>query len=129
MKLTATLTAILPWILRSALWLVCATGCAEPPADPCTTVCVDTGIERFLDTDPDQDCDGYPASVDCDDSNCFIYPGAPREFNNGLDDDCDGNSDTYYGCGELGAAAAPVLALLWLPLFRRRRREDRTGEV
>ncbi len=48
----------------------------------------------FFDTycDPDLDGDGWPASIDCDDSDPSVFPGA-TEFCNGVDDDCDGFVD------------------------------------
>lgn len=54
----------------------------------------------------DQDGDGYPAEVDCDDMNPVIHPGA-AEVMNGIDDDCDGTIDE----GLVGALkpAKPVL--------------------
>ncbi len=66
----------------------------------------------------DQDGDGYPASVDCDDSVETVNPGA-EERCNGVDDDCDGVVDddpidpsTYYldadGDG-YGAFLSPVV--------------------
>jgi len=39
--------------------------------------------------EPDADLDGYPADVDCDDTESTVYPGA-RERCDGLDNDCDG---------------------------------------
>ncbi len=45
------------------------------------------------DTGPfDDDGDGFVASVDCDDANPAVYPGAV-ELCNGLDDDCDEDID------------------------------------
>ncbi len=40
----------------------------------------------------DADGDGYPETVDCDDSNAEVHPGA-SEVCNGIDDDCDGAAD------------------------------------
>ena len=40
----------------------------------------------------DADGDGFPSTVDCDDSNPAIHPGA-IEICNGVDDNCDGNID------------------------------------
>ncbi len=39
--------------------------------------------------DIDADGDGFSASVDCDDSNSEVYPGATEVVYNGIDDDCD----------------------------------------
>ncbi|MEE2750613.1 MAG: putative metal-binding motif-containing protein, partial [Myxococcota bacterium] len=54
----------------------------------------------------DADSDGHPACEDCDDDNAAVYEGA-IETCNGIDDDCDGLTDsddpdvtgtsTYYG--------------------------------
>lgn len=41
---------------------------------------------------PDEDRDGYPADIDCDDQDSLINPGASERCNS-LDDDCDQNID------------------------------------
>jgi hypothetical protein len=40
----------------------------------------------------DEDGDGFPLTVDCDDTNELVFPGADERCD-GVDDDCDGNID------------------------------------
>ena len=74
-----------------------------PDSDALDTDGLDTD---GLDTDPlviDQDRDGSPAGVDCDDLDPLRAPGA-EERCDGVDNDCDGDS------ADLGAVS-------WLPAF------------
>lgn len=48
---------------------------------------------------------GYVSdSTDCDDTNALVYPGAPEIPGNGIDDDCDGQTD------EIATGVNPFLA-------------------
>jgi hypothetical protein len=42
-------------------------------------------------TDPDGDADGFPASMDCNDADSTIFPGAVDRWNDTVDADCDGS--------------------------------------
>lgn len=131
------------WITGALIGLI-GTGCAEeaPPDPPLAEPqphCVtnDTAGETDLTPadfpDPgepgvDYDCDRYPVEVDCDDQNPDVHPDA-EEYNNGLDDNCDGDPGELYGCfvtsydgSDAGTSrrASAGLALLFAAALRRR---------
>jgi hypothetical protein len=87
-------------------------GCAgsdggAPAAADTGTVPVDTGAlasdsasdARAETADVDHDGDGYPASVDCNDADAAVHPGA-TESCNGVDDNCNGLVDEPGAVGE-----------------------------
>jgi len=62
-------------------------------------------LHRWLDC-TDGDGDGFAREggvcgpVDCDDAEAAVHPGAAEICDNGIDDDCDGLTDTDPECGE-----------------------------
>ena len=42
----------------------------------------------------DADADGSRASLDCDDTDPDVFPGAPETSGDGVDSNCDGEDDT-----------------------------------
>ena len=61
---------------------------------------VDATVPLTGQADPDQDGDGYEAEAvggeDCDDDNADAYPKDEEQFEDGVDDDCDGQVDEGY---------------------------------
>jgi cysteine-rich repeat protein len=101
----------------AALCLGCDSGTSAPPpvSDAGVSVPVDEdndGVAAADDCDDgnaqlgaradDADCDGHGTAQDCDDTNAQIYPGAPEDWNDGIDSDCDGNEDSVCGDGRVG---------------------------
>lgn len=118
--------------LRTAIAVSAMTLLASPKADaiepvpetrtPTDAHCLPSEEPVFPDTaDPelDYDCDGWSKIEDCDDYNSNINPGAV-EYNNGLDDNCDGVAPPLYGCGVTSYDAAWIgLAPLFWGRMRR----------
>ena len=68
-----------------------------------------------VDPDIDADGDGVPASVDCDDADAEVFPGAPEVCNN-IDDDCDdavdeGVLETFYNDNDGDGWGNPLLSV------------------
>jgi hypothetical protein len=97
--------------------------------DPADLDALDAECTHGDATIPDADGDGAPASLDCDDAAAWRHPGALEVCGDGVDDDCDGNTDEACGPavedpGCSGCASGPgpglVAALVSLALVRRR---------
>ncbi len=101
---------------------MCALGCTPPYGDGRDNDCdgvVDDGCmvatNCFWDGGPLPDLDlyldGNPQSIDCNDGDASVHPGAVEWCGDGIDQDCDGLIDeddcTFVGNGMLDAP--PVL--------------------
>lgn len=108
--------------MRALLLALFLTGCPGTEDDLKDTGTGDTGDSGGGDTetdvpDADRDGDGFPASVDCDDTRASVNPDVAADICNGLDDDCDQSVDedpdlTWYpdadfdGFGEAGSGGS-----------------------
>jgi len=54
----------------------------------------ENAIYLYKNRGTDNDEDGFPSDVDCDDENASINPNADEIPNNGIDEDCDGSDLT-----------------------------------
>ena len=87
-----------------ALLLAGITACGPSRAHPDAAVDGDGSI--IGDAPVDADGDGFNSDVDCDDDNANVNPNVPENCDNGIDDNCDGNSDTDLVCLDPCEAAA-----------------------
>ena len=85
----ATTAAGLPVLPAAAL----AMGLAAATGLSCTGAAKYGGGDSWDSGVADADHDGWDASEDCDESNSDVNPGAAEVCENGVDDDCDGDTD------------------------------------
>ena len=80
-----------------AYWLgdgICDQGSYSYLGNPIYLDCASLSYDSGDCSVPDADLDGYDASVDCNDNDSSIYPGALEIPNDGIDQDCDGVDST-----------------------------------
>jgi hypothetical protein len=63
----------------------------------------DAGVDGGVDAGIDLDMDGVPLPDDCDDTDPLIHPGATESCNDGIDNNCDNQTDCQAnGCSMMG---------------------------
>jgi len=79
------------------LWALASAACGP------SILGTDAGSEAIdaspaIDGPPDNDHDGYPDGIDCNDDNDQIHPGATEVCDDGVDNNCNGKTDTDLEC-------------------------------
>ncbi len=65
----------------------------------------DAGVDGGLDAGVDMDMDGFPLPDDCDDTDPLIHPGAAESCNDGIDNNCDNQTDCQANsCSTMGCS-------------------------
>lgn len=64
----------------------------------------------------DADLDGVEAELDCDDTDPFVYPGAPDDPGDGVDADCDGSDPAWPFIGSWALVSLEA-SYAGIPLF------------
>ncbi len=115
---------LLPLLASLLLCIGCAKDAAKPYTPHETTPSEDSGVEGDDTALTDADGDGYAADADCDDDDPAVNPGA-AELCNGIDDDCDGETDEGFRapyctpdgapCPMAATPAEPAIPVLHLP--------------
>ena len=72
-------------MIFSLIWACAPKSTADTQADTADT------DSTILESEVDNDGDGFPESLDCDDNDSGISPDAPEIPNDGIDQDCDGS--------------------------------------
>jgi hypothetical protein len=100
-----------PWLSPWELPVPSALDPSAPGGCQPVTISYDALHGVLPDADPDADGDGFRRSVDCNDADPTIYPGAPPVLCDGKDHDCDGQPDSLLA--GLPGAVGPVADVMW----------------